>query len=209
MNPARPEAPTVDKFGSQFRVGDKVIQTENNYDKEVFNGDIGQIVRIDAADRELMVRYDDREVPYDFNELDEIALAYAVTIHKSQGSEYPVVVIPMFMQHYLMLSRNLLYTGLTRARKLVILVGSQKAIGLAVKQVNAKTGDTVSRFDSTAKEAVGEVSVELGQLGVGGFMRNFEVSSKWFDSNPVGKALRAALNKAVDQLAKEVEKAKV
>ncbi len=111
LNPARPEEPSVEKFGWQFRIRDKVIQTENDYDKDVFNGDIGQIVKIDPVEREVTIRFDQREVVYDFGELDEIALAYAITIHKSQGSEFPAVVMPLAMQQYLLLQRNLVYTG--------------------------------------------------------------------------------------------------
>ena len=133
LNPPRPGFPIVEKFGAQFRIGDKVIQTENNYDKEVFNGDIGQISRIEPADRELYVRFDDREVPYDFNELDEIALAYAISIHKSQGSEFPAVVVPLATQHYMLLQRNLVYTGITRGKKLVVLIGQSKALQMAVR----------------------------------------------------------------------------
>jgi exodeoxyribonuclease V alpha subunit len=133
LNPRRPEEPFVEKFGWQYRVRDKVIQTENDYDKEVFNGDIGQIVKIDPIDRELTVKYDQREVNYDFGELDELSLAYAITIHKSQGSEFPAVVIPLATQHYLLLQRNLVYTGLTRGKQLVMLVGQTKALSLAVK----------------------------------------------------------------------------
>ena len=117
MNPARPEEPVVEKFGWQFRVRDKVIQTENNYDKDVFNSDIGQIIKIDPLEREVTVKFDQREVVYDFGELDEVALAYAITIHKSQGSEFPAVVIPLATQQYLLLQRNLVYTGITRARR--------------------------------------------------------------------------------------------
>ena len=111
LNPARPDEPFVEKFGWQFRVRDKVIQTENDYDKEVFNGDIGQIVKVDPLEREVTVSFAPREVVYDFGELDELALAYAITIHKAQGSEFPAVVIPLAMQHYLLLLRNLVYTG--------------------------------------------------------------------------------------------------
>jgi len=110
LNPVRADEPMVEKFGWQFRVRDKVIQTENDYDKEVFNGDIGQIVKIDHVEREVTIRFDQREVPYDFGELDEIALAYAITIHKSQGSEFPVVVTPLAMQQYMLLQRNLVYS---------------------------------------------------------------------------------------------------
>jgi exodeoxyribonuclease V alpha subunit len=132
LNPARPDQPAVEKFGWQFRIRDKVIQTRNNYDKDVFNGDIGQVVRIDSVEREVVVRFDLREVAYDFGELDEVALAYAITIHKSQGSEFPAVVIPLAMQQYLLLQRNLVYTGITRGKKLVVVIGQRKALGLAV-----------------------------------------------------------------------------
>lgn len=133
LNPARPEEPVVEKFGWQFRVRDKVIQTENDYDKEVFNGDIGQILKIDPMEREVTVKFDQREVVYEFGELDEVSLAYAITIHKSQGSEFPVVVIPVAMQQYLLLQRNLLYTGVTRGKRLVVLVGQRKALATAVR----------------------------------------------------------------------------
>ncbi|MHB9005354.1 MAG: SF1B family DNA helicase RecD2 [Limisphaerales bacterium] len=133
LNPVREDEPVVEKFGWKFRVRDKVIQTENNYDKEVFNGDIGQIVQIDPVDRELAIRFDQRDVVYDFGELDEVSLAYAITIHKSQGSEFPAVVIPLAMQQYLLLQRNLVYTGVTRGKKLVVLIGQRKALGMAVK----------------------------------------------------------------------------
>lgn len=133
LNPARPDEPVVEKFGWQFRRRDKVIQTENNYDKEVFNGDIGQITAIDPVEREVKVRFDAREVVYDFGELDEIALAYAITIHKSQGSEFPAVVIPLATQQYLLLQRNLIYTAITRGRKFVVIIGQKKAFALAVR----------------------------------------------------------------------------
>ncbi len=142
LNPGRPDEPMVEKFGWQFRVRDKVIQTENNYDKDVFNGDIGQIAAIDPVERELTIRFEMREVSYDFGELDEVSLAYAITIHKSQGSEFPVVVIPLAMQQYLLLQRNLLYTGLTRGRKLVVLVGQKKALAIAVH--NHRTAERYS-----------------------------------------------------------------
>lgn len=133
LNPARPNEPWVEKFGWQFRVRDKVIQTENNYDKDVFNGDIGQIRKIDPEQREVVVQYDNREVTYDYGELDEVSLAYAITIHKSQGSEFPAVVIPLATQQFVLLQRNLIYTGVTRGKKLVVVVGQQKALAIAVK----------------------------------------------------------------------------
>jgi exodeoxyribonuclease V alpha subunit len=142
LNPGRADEPVVEKFGWQFRPRDKVIQTENDYDKEVFNGDIGQIVKIDPVEREVTIRFDQREVVYDFGELDEISLAYAITIHKSQGSEFPAVVIPLAMQQYMLLQRNLVYTGITRGKKLVVLIGQRKALGMAVR--NNRTEDRFS-----------------------------------------------------------------
>ena len=123
----------VERFGWTFAPGDKVMQIENDYDKDVFNGDIGYIRAVDTVEGELIVDFDGREVSYLFGELDTLVPAYAATIHKSQGSEYPAVVIPVMTQHYAMLQRNLLYTGLTRGKKLVILVGQRKAIAIAVK----------------------------------------------------------------------------
>jgi exodeoxyribonuclease V alpha subunit len=111
------------------------LQQKNDYNREVFNGDLGVIIAIDVEEQEVKATFGERSVSYDYANLNEITLAFATTIHKSQGSEYPVVILPVFMQHYIMLSRNLIYTGVTRARKLVILVGSQKAIALAVQQV--------------------------------------------------------------------------
>ena len=125
--------PRVTRYGWTYAPGDKVIQTVNNYDKEVFNGDIGRVKAIDIEEGELMIEFDGREVLYPVNELDEVSLAYATTIHKSQGSEYPCVVIPMAMQHFTLLERNLLYTGVTRGKKMVVLVGQPKAVGMAAR----------------------------------------------------------------------------
>jgi len=133
LNPARADEPFVEKFGWQFRPRDKVIQTENDYDKDVFNGDIGQVLKIDPSEREVTIRFNQREVIYDFGELDEVSLAYAITIHKSQGSEFPAVVIPLAMQQYLLLQRNLVYTGMTRGKKMLVLIGQRKALGMAVR----------------------------------------------------------------------------
>ncbi len=119
--------------GKILKVGDKVMQIRNNYDKEVFNGDIGKIVRIDREQQEVVVNYDGRAVPYEYTELDEIVHAYAVSVHKSQGSEYPVVVMPVLTQHYMLLQRNLIYTGITRGKKLVVLVGTKKALAIAIR----------------------------------------------------------------------------
>ncbi len=131
LNPPQPTT-SVQKFGNWFSVGDKVMQIENNYDKEVNNGDIGFIKNIDIEEGELIISFEGKDVHYDFSDLDEIVLAYAMTIHKSQGSEYPVVIIPLFTQHYPMLQKNLVYTGITRGKKLVILIGQKRALGIAV-----------------------------------------------------------------------------
>ncbi|KQX17131.1 helicase [Streptomyces sp. Root431] len=141
ITPARPDLPEKRFGGRVFRVGDKVTQIRNNYDKGangVFNGTVGVVTALDAVEQRLTVRTDeDEEVPYDFDELDELAHAYAVTIHRSQGSEYPAVVIPVTMSAWMMLQRNLLYTAVTRAKKLVVLVGSRRAIAQAVRTVSA------------------------------------------------------------------------
>jgi exodeoxyribonuclease V alpha subunit len=133
LNPVRPGEAAAERFGWRFQVRDKVIQTENNYKKEVFNGDIGIIEKIDPVEQELSIRFDDRLVQYEFGELDEVSLAYAVTIHKAQGSEFPVVVIPVAMQHFMLLQRNLIYTGITRAKRLLVVIGQKKAPGIAVR----------------------------------------------------------------------------
>lgn len=126
---------SITKFGLTIGVGDKVVQMINNYDKEVFNGDLGFVKSIDHDNTLVTLEFDGKEVEYDFTELDEIDLAYATSIHKSQGSEYPAVVIPIAMQHYMLLQRNLLYTGVTRGKKLVILIGEPRAISMAVRNV--------------------------------------------------------------------------
>jgi exodeoxyribonuclease V alpha subunit len=123
--------------GTVFRLGDKVMQIKNNYDKNVFNGDIGSIAQIDMEERTLVLSFDGNPVSYDATELDEVVLAYATTVHKSQGSEYKIVVAPLSMQHYIMLQRNLLYTCVTRAKKVFVLIGTKKAVGIAVS--NNKT----------------------------------------------------------------------
>ncbi len=121
----------------RYRLNDKVMQIKNNYDKEVFNGDIGRITRIEPIDQEVIISFDDRKVSYDFTDLDEIVLSYAVSVHKSQGSEYLAVVIPILTQHYILLQRDLIYTAVTRGRKLVVMVGTRKALAIGVK--NDKT----------------------------------------------------------------------
>jgi exodeoxyribonuclease V alpha subunit len=128
----------IERFGWTFCPGDKVMQVENDYDKEVYNGDLGVVSGIDMEEGQLSVDFDGREVTYGFGELDELVLAYATTIHKSQGSEYPAVVIPLTTQHYPMLQRNLVYTGVTRGKRLVVLVGQRKALAIAVKGSRAR-----------------------------------------------------------------------
>ncbi len=136
----------VQRFGWTYRTGDKVLQTVNNYQKEVFNGDIGRVTAIDEVDQEVTVSFEGRPVVYDFGELDELALAFALSIHKAQGSEYPAVVIPLHTQHFLMLQRNLLYTGITRGKRLVVLVGSRKALATAVERQ-----DTARRYSALGR----------------------------------------------------------
>ena len=138
LNPRSEYRDEYQAYGNLFRTGDKVIQTSNNYDKEVFNGDIGRIRSMDREEKQLVVRFGKREVIYEYGELDELELAYAITIHKSQGSEFPVVVIPLAMQQYLLLQRNLLYTGVTRGKRMVVLVGQKKALGMAVRNESTR-----------------------------------------------------------------------
>ena len=132
LNPPGAMKPEVKISAQIFRVGDKLMQTQNNYDKEVFNGDIGYLIAIDQVDRTLGVDYEGRVVSYELSETDQLTLAYAISVHKAQGSEFPAVVIPLVTQHYMMLQRNLLYTAVTRARQLCVLVGDRRAIGIAV-----------------------------------------------------------------------------
>jgi exodeoxyribonuclease V alpha subunit len=133
LNPPRNGTAELLRGGRIFRVGDRVLQQRNNYDKGVYNGDLGRIAAIDPSEQSVAVRFDDREVPYDFSDLDELTLAYAVTVHKSQGSEYPAVILPLHTTHYPMLQRNLLYTAITRAKRLLVLVGTRKAVAIATK----------------------------------------------------------------------------
>ena len=139
LNPPNELKFEIERFGVTFRVGDKVIQTHNNYDKEVFNGDIGHIVTIDSDPVKIHVRYDaDRLVEYEPGELDELQLAYALSIHKSQGSEFPCVIIPVSTQHYMLLERSLIYTAITRAKRLCVLVGDERALSLAVSKQESR-----------------------------------------------------------------------
>lgn len=160
-----PEGPGLRRGGFIYRARDKVMQIRNNYDKEVFNGDIGVVVFVDLEERNLTVDFDGRSVVYDVSELDELVLAYATTIHKSQGSEYPIVVMPVMMNHFVMLQRNLIYTGITRAKKILVLVGTKKALAYAVKHV------TVTERNTMLKERLQKAfpkSVEYPQPAAGG-----------------------------------------
>ncbi len=133
-----PSPHPLSRMGRQFHVGDKVMQIRNNYQKEVYNGDVGRITAIDLTEQTLEVLFDDRRIDYDFGEIDELVLAYAVSIHKYQGSECPCIVIPVHTSHFKMLHRNLLYTGVTRGKKLVVLVGTKKALAIGVKNDEVK-----------------------------------------------------------------------
>lgn len=146
QNALNPSGPSLARGGYTFRQGDKVMQIRNNYDKSVFNGDIGYITAVDTNERTLTVSFDSRLVEYDITELDELTLAYAVTIHKSQGSEFPIVVMPVTMKHFVMLQRNLIYTGITRAKKICVLVGTTKALAYAIRN------QTVSKRNTLLKE---------------------------------------------------------
>ena len=160
LNPAGERK--VERFGWTFAPGDKVMQIENDYDKEVYNGDIGYIDDVDPDAGELIARFDSRPITYGFGELDMLVPAYATTIHKSQGSEYPAVVIPVMTQHYAMLQRNLLYTGVTRGKRLVVLVGQKKALTIAVRNISgrrrwSKLGEWLHAVQARPDEAVGRL----------------------------------------------------
>jgi exodeoxyribonuclease V alpha subunit len=131
-------APVIERFGQRFAVGDKVMQIENDYDKEIYNGDLGVVRAIAVEEETMSVEFDGRLVTFDFGELDRVVLAYATTVHKAQGSEYAAVVIPVTTQHYPMLQRHLLYTGVTRGKRLVVLVGQSKALAIAVRGAQAR-----------------------------------------------------------------------
>lgn len=161
-----PTAIFLRRGGTQYRLHDKVMQIRNDYDKEVFNGDIGTIVKVNMEDRELTVNFDDREVLYDVTELDELSLAYAVTIHKSQGSEYPIVVMPFTMSHFVMLQRNLLYTGVTRAKKILVLVGEKKAVFYAIKNETTTGRNTMlkQRLSTGSREHKEVEQAYIGEM---------------------------------------------
>jgi exodeoxyribonuclease V alpha subunit len=142
LNPPAPDRAERRLGGRMLRVGDKLMQIRNNYDKETYNGDIGRLVAIDLENQTFSVEIDERAVRYDWSEADELVHAFAISVHKSQGSEFPCVVLPVMTQHYLMLQRNLLYTAVTRAKQLVVLVGQKRAISIAVR--NNRVADRYS-----------------------------------------------------------------
>lgn len=146
---------SISRGGNTYKLGDRVMQIRNNYDKNVFNGDIGTVEKVNLEDRTLTINFDDTLVEYEASELDEVVLAYATTIHKSQGSEYPIVVIPVLMTHFVMLQRNLIYTGITRAKKICVLIGQTKALSYAIRNL------TVSKRNTLLKERLrGEVETK-------------------------------------------------
>ena len=140
-----PSGPSLNRGGYTYRQGDRVMQQRNNYDKDVFNGDLGYIREVDTEERTLKVDFDGKWVEYDVTELDELTLAYATTIHKAQGSEYPIVVMPVLMTHFVMLQRNLIYTGITRAKKICVLIGAMKALAYAVRNMSVLKRNTSLR----------------------------------------------------------------
>jgi exodeoxyribonuclease V alpha subunit len=153
LNPSA--EPRITRFGWTYAPGDKVIQTVNNYDKDVFNGDIGRVVRIDEEAGLVIIDYECRHIEYETGELDEVSLAYATTVHKSQGSEYPAVVIPLAMQHYMLLERNLLYTAVTRGKQLVVVIGQTKALAMAVKRLGSVKRLTHLQHRLQARDLIG------------------------------------------------------
>ncbi len=152
LNPPSPRKVEKILFGQMFRTGDKVMQVQNDYDKDVFNGDIGRICDLDLVEHTLSVEFEGRQVTYDWSEADQLVLAYAVSVHKAQGAEFPVVVMPLVTQHYMMLQRNLLYTGITRAKKLCVLTGSRRAIAIAVRN-----NPVEKRYTALAERLSGEL----------------------------------------------------
>jgi exodeoxyribonuclease V alpha subunit len=140
LNPKR--GPEIKRGYATFRKGDRVLQLRNNYDKEVFNGDLGWVADIDPEEGALAVDFDGNLVAYDATELDDLTLAYAVSVHKSQGCEYPAIVVPVVTQHYVLLMRNLLYTALTRARRLAVFIGSEKALAIGIENTTSGQRNT-------------------------------------------------------------------
>ena len=162
LNPVGTE---VTRFGRTFRVGDRVLQLVNNYDKDVFNGDLGWVTGVDHAAGRITVSFEDTGVDYDFSELDELQPSFAMTVHRAQGSEFPAVVIPVLTEHYPMLQRNLLYTAITRGRRLVVVVGSRRALAMAVRndrpgERNTMLGSRLSGMETGGGRAVPDVGFE-------------------------------------------------
>ncbi|MCK4650791.1 ATP-dependent RecD-like DNA helicase [Candidatus Babeliales bacterium] len=154
LNPQSPKLKQIQRFGQIYREGDRIMQIRNNYDKFVFNGDIGTIYKIDEIDQKILISFGEKILEYDFAELDELILSYAISIHKSQGSEFSSVIIPIFMQHFILLQRNLIYTAITRAKKLCILIGQPKAISIGIKNnKNVKRNTFLKEFLTTDLEA--------------------------------------------------------
>jgi exodeoxyribonuclease V alpha subunit len=161
LNPVSDKSQSSGIPAARLRLNDKVMQIRNNYQKEVFNGDIGILTQVDREDQEVWVRFDEeRFVSYDFSELDELTLAYCISVHKSQGSEYPCVVLPVLTSQYVMLQRNLLYTAVTRAKELVVLVGTKKAIAIAVRNNRAAERNTLLKERLQQAEREGQVSMK-------------------------------------------------
>jgi exodeoxyribonuclease V alpha subunit len=150
LNPG--QKPSLSRMGTVYKEGDKVMQIRNNYDKHVFNGDLGYIKTIDVEEQILFVSFGDQEIEYEASELDELVLAYATTIHKSQGSEYAAVIIPLFMQHFTLLQRNLVYTAITRAKKLCVIIGQSRALAMAIK--NDKTVQRITMLQDFLQETI-------------------------------------------------------
>jgi exodeoxyribonuclease V alpha subunit len=150
LNPG--QKPHASFAGTQYKVGDRVMQIKNNYDKKIFNGDIGTITNVDTSEQILLIQFDDRTVEYDFSDLSELVLAYAVTIHKSQGSEYDAIIVPIFTQHFTLLQRNLLYTAITRAKKVCFFVGQPRAVAMGIK--NTKTVHRITFLEKFLTENI-------------------------------------------------------
>ena len=165
-----PQGDQLFRSGYAYRINDKVMQIRNNYEKEVFNGDIGLVVSVDMQNRVLSVDFDGRIVSYESTELDEIVHAYATTIHKAQGSEYPIVVMPVLMSHFVMLQRNLIYTGITRAKKVLVIVGTKKALAYAVRNVTVTKRNT--HLKMRLRES-GENTFPMGEFPFGEFEENW------------------------------------
>lgn len=146
QNALNPNGESIERGWQRFRVHDKVMQIKNNYDKKVFNGDIGCIRHVNKETHEIVIGFDDRQVTYEYSEMDELVLAYAVSVHKSQGSEYPVVILPLLIQHYMLLQRNLIYTGITRGKKLVVVVGTRKALAIGIRNDKPRKRYTYLRY---------------------------------------------------------------